>query len=74
MADICLVSITKVRGGLLWLLSAWSMSLKGAEHYVIKCAECSEWILAAAHMPTEIRRPHFYDSKGPISLPKTLIL
>ena len=35
MADICLVSITKVRGGLLWLLSAWSMSLKSAEgHFV----------------------------------------
>ena len=32
VADI-LVSFTKVRGGLLWLLSAWSMALKSAEHY-----------------------------------------
>ena len=38
VAAHCLVSITKVRGGLLWLLSAWSMSLKGAEgHFDTLC-------------------------------------
>ena len=41
VAAHCLVSITKVRGGLLWLLLAWSMALKCAEHYLLKCAEGS---------------------------------
>ena len=51
MADICLVSITKVRGGLLWLLTAWSMALKCAEHYLRKGAEgsCSCSLLGQWH-------------------------
>ena len=58
MASHCLVNGTKVRGalltkgrgGLLWLLPAWSIALKCAEHYLLKCAEVllllSAWSIA----------------------------
>ena len=47
MSAHCLVNVTKgrgalhtnVRGGLLLLLTAWSMALKGAELYLLKGAE-----------------------------------
>ena len=76
VADIFLVSITKVRGGLLWLLSAWSMAQKGAEHYSLLTA-CS--VPPSGYWPPlmcqrKLRSSHFYDSIGPVSLPKTELL